>query len=250
MASKGAKSKYDYKSDNYLDIDALMEKYAPLKKSIFRLFSRYNNLWVSTDEYDDLHQQIDLEFVRLCREYDPTVGVDFPGYIKSHLQQRVYHYITKLQNSRKREGVVFSVDNDGEQEDSIDFNNISTQMVDEKSDKDFRRVEALANFHIEEVPEIYHSVIKGVLYEHKSLDDIAKKEGVTLIAMQLRFTAACDYLIADYSAREQYYMYISKHPFIYTRVPFITRVVFINRVSIHIKRVPFVVRTPIIIMED
>lgn len=242
----GNKVKYNYKMDNYLDIDELMQKYAPLRKSIFRLFSRYNNLWTSADEYEDLHQQIDYEFIRLCREYDPTVGVDFPGYIKSHLQQRVYHYITKIQNNKRREGVVFAVDNDGEPGESIDIENMSSKIVDEKSDNEFRKMEMMASLNVDDVPDKYKSLVNGLLFEHKSLEDIASEEGVSVRTLQLRLNAACDYFVKDYYDKEQYFMYTREHPFIYNRVPFIKRTSLITRTPIIIVRVPFVVRVPII----
>ena len=225
--------KKKYKEDNYLDIETLLVKYEPLRKSIFRLFSKYDNLWKSADDYEDLHQQIDYEFMRLCSEYDPTVGVDFTGYIKSHLQQRVYHYVTKVQNTRRREGNVYVVvDKDGDLNDSIDFNNITSEIADEHASKELRRIEVLSSLKMDEVPDKYKSLVKGLLYDNKSLEELAEEEGTTVRNLKLRLNSACEYFVNDFNEREMYDMYRLKHPFIYNRIPFIKRVSITTRVPV------------------
>ena len=102
------KSKLVDKKD-YLDTNKLIEDYSPLMKSIYKTFSKFNNLFHTAQDFEDLESQIQYEFLRLCSEYNPARGVDFPGFIKFHLQQRVYHHVTKLQRTKSSYTNIFSL---------------------------------------------------------------------------------------------------------------------------------------------
>lgn len=67
------------------DIDTLYVKYANLRKSLYRRLAKS----VPSDaDRDDLISYINETFVKLVKEYDPTSGVDFPGYIYKMLPMR------------------------------------------------------------------------------------------------------------------------------------------------------------------
>ena len=70
----------------FLDTESLLERFEPLLKSIHKKFCSYNGMFDQPDDISDLYSQILLEFLRLKQSYDPLRGVDFPGYIKFHLQ--------------------------------------------------------------------------------------------------------------------------------------------------------------------
>lgn len=180
---------------DYLDVEKLMIAYTPLMKSIYKRFSKFNNLFHSQADYEDLEAQIQFEFVKLCNEYNPARGVDFPGFIKFHLQQRVYHHVTKLQKVRQKETLAYTREYDGEQDDSIDFNN-SQELIDEDAIKAFERVEALACLDWSVVSGKKHKwLIEAVLFEHKTLEEIAAEEGVGIKVIRLRLYFACNYLM-------------------------------------------------------
>lgn len=190
MAKKNVSNKEDY-----LDIEKLMVAYTPLMKSIYKRFSRFNNLFHTQADYEDLEAQIQFEFVKLCNEYNPARGVDFPGFIKFHLQQRVYHHVTKLQKVRQKETLVYTREYDGEQDDSIDFDN-SQNLIDEDSIKAFERVEALASLDWNVISGKKHKwLIEQILFEHKTLEEIAAEEGVAIKVIRLRLYFACNYLM-------------------------------------------------------
>lgn len=181
--------------ENYLDMDKLIVNYTPLMKSIYKRFSKFNNLFHSQSDYEDLEAQIQFEFVKLCNEYNPARGVDFPGFIKFHLQQRVYHHVTKMQKIRQKETVVYSREYDGEHDDSVDFYN-TQDLVDEDSIKEFEKIEALACLDWNAITGKKHKwLIEAVLFEGKTLEEIAAEEGVGIKVIRLRLYFACNYLI-------------------------------------------------------
>lgn len=184
------------KLDNdYLDIERLAARYEPLMKSIYKHFASYNNLFYSQDDYDDLWAQINLEFVKLCREYNPTKGVDFPGYLKIHLQQRVYHHITKLQRTKQREKTADTHTYDWDEEESFNLEAIA----DLASEYAFDKVEALDALDLSIFTDKRHKfLIESVLFEEKSLEEIAADSGVPLREIKTRFNAACNKLIQHY----------------------------------------------------
>lgn len=67
------------------DVDKLFVQFANLRKSLYRRLSKS----VPSDaDRDDLISYINETFVKLTKEYDPTSGVDFPGYIYKMLTMR------------------------------------------------------------------------------------------------------------------------------------------------------------------
>lgn len=227
--------------NDYLDINKLIEDYSPLMKSIYKKFAKFNNLYYSFYDYEDLEAQIQYEFVKLCSEYNPARGVDFPGFIKFHLQQRVYHYVTKLQKSRQKETVAYGRDHDGESEESIDFDNI-TELVDEEPEREFDRVEALACLDWSVIQSSKHRyLVESVLYDHKSLEEIAREEGVSLKVIRLRLYSICNTLIEHANTLEQE----SKNKLLQLRHGNMKEVLD----DFNIVRTPVVTRTPIFLEE-
>lgn len=185
--------------NDYLDIEKLLVRYEPLIKSIYKHFASYNNLFFSQEDYDDLQSQITLEFVKLCREYNPTVGVDFPGFLKIHLQQRVYHFITKTQKTKQREKVVETREYDGDEEESFDF----AEVADLSSEYEFDKVEALMALDFAAVANKKQKfLIESILYEEKTLEEIAEEEGVSVREIKSRFNATCTELIKYYKEHQ------------------------------------------------
>lgn len=217
--------------NDYLNIENLLIKYEPLLKSIYKHFASYNNLFFSQDDYNDLQSQINLEFVKLCREYNPTKGVDFPGYLKIHLQQRVYHYITKIQKTKQREKAVETKTYSGDDEDSFDL----SEIADITSEYEFDKIEALDALDLSIFTDKRHKfLIEAVIFEEKSLEEIAAEEGVQLREIKSRFTAACNKLIQHYETQQQKFM---EEKLERDSLRFITKV---KRKPIYIKRKPII----------
>lgn len=217
--------------NDYLNIENLLIKYEPLLKSIYKHFASYNNLFFSQDDYNDLQSQINLEFVKLCREYNPTKGVDFPGYLKIHLQQRVYHYITKIQKTKQREKAVETKTYNGDDEDSFDL----SEIADITSEYEFDKIEALDALDLSIFTDKRHKfLIEAVIFEEKSLEEIAAEEGVPLREIKSRFTAACNKLIQHHETQQQKFM---EEKLGRDRLHFITSV---KRKPISIKRKPII----------
>lgn len=217
--------------NDYLNIENLLIKYEPLLKSIYKHFASYNNLFFSQDDYNDLQSQINLEFVKLCREYNPTKGVDFPGYLKIHLQQRVYHYITKIQKTKQREKAVETKTYSGDDEDSFDL----SEIADMTSEYEFDKIEALDALDLSIFTDKRHKfLIEAVIFEEKSLEEIAAEEGVPLREIKSRFTAACNKLIQHHETQQQIFM---EEKLERDRLHFITSV---KRKPISIKRKPII----------
>lgn len=204
--------KYQKGKTDYLDPDKLYEQYQPLMGSIYARFSKYNGIFHCQADYEDLKSQIELEFARLCHEFNPARGVDFPGYVKIHLQQRVYHYITKLQRRLKYEGTIVGKTYDDSDNPVLDFDN-TTELIDEESIKAFERVEALASLDWRAILGKKHKrMIECVLYEHKTLEEIAEQEGVAIKVVRLRLHFACERLKQWYQRQEEYQAFRALNP--------------------------------------
>lgn len=192
--------------DDYLNIEKLIEQYTPLMNSIYRKFSAYNGVFNNSQDFEDLMSQIHVEFVRLCQEYDPTRGVDFAGYIKFHLQQRVYHWVTKAQRVQHHESLATSATWRGEDgEVSFDFEN-RQDLIDYDAEHQAFRVEALASLDWRLFDNPKHKrLAEMVLFENKSLEEIATIEGVGLKTIRQRFNEICNMLIEHHKEMADYF---------------------------------------------
>lgn len=179
---------------DYFDINKLRRVYSPLIASIYNFFSKYNYVYSCRHDYDDLKSQIELEFIRLCREYNPARGVDFPGYIKFHLQQRVYHYVMKAKDYRKAEAQYPQGYNNYDGDASSDFENLK-ELVDEAQVMLHERAEALASLDFSVLPTSKHRLlVEQVLLEKRSLESIAYYNGESLREVKARLAECCESL--------------------------------------------------------
>lgn len=176
----------------YLDTDALLERFTPLLKSIHKQFCSYTGVFDTPDDISDLWSQIVYEFLRLKQNYDPKRGVDFPGYIKFHLQQRVYHYVTKKQKLVNTELGLRSYSDDFE-EKTVELENIS-DLIDTDTEIAIERAEAMASIPWGELSESQAQFVREVLIEHKSVETIARERRVTLKAVRTELDEVCDLL--------------------------------------------------------
>lgn len=240
MAKKATKKELPW-INGELDVLKLMEDYDPLIKSVYKKFAKFNNLYYNHMDFEDLESEVQFEFIRLCREYDPNRGVDFPGYVKFHLQQRVYHWVTKLQRNRQRETVAYNKDfnADDDESDSIDFDNICDKNSEDGFD-DYCRIEALQSVDLSLLQnDLQKRIVYDILFLHKNIEDIAIDEGVSKRTVQMRLHSACAIFIEN-SVEEDAELGISSNRFILVRKP-----IRLCRTPIIIGRIPFVIRIPI-----
>lgn len=184
----------------FLDIDRLLVKYTPLIKSIHRYFCSYSGILDQPADMEDLYNQIQIEFVRLVKTYDPRRGVDFPGYIKFKLRHRVYYYVTKLQNTQKTEMTVLKTDDPN----SIsEFNYLPEylEQADENYEDKIFRIEAIASINWKALSLEDRELVIDVL-NHKSLEDIAKSKSRSLEEITNHFERICEMLRKHYYETE------------------------------------------------
>lgn len=185
-----------------LDTEDLLVRFVPLMKSVYRYFSSYVGIFNQYNDYEDLYSQIQFEFCKLCMNYNPNYGVDFLGYIKLHLQNRVYHYVTKQQKVVNKEILRKSFTSGGNEERILEIENF-LNLVDLEPEREFDRVEAIASLDWKAVTGKKHKqLIQGVLFERKSLEELAEREGVSIKVMRLRMYFACNKLV-EYAKRRQ-----------------------------------------------
>jgi len=92
-----ANSEYEFTRD----VDRQWLQFEPLRKSIYRKLAASVP---STADKEDLINFIDEQFVKLVKEYDPTSGVDFPGYISKMLLIRAKGlYVRPVNRGHERE---------------------------------------------------------------------------------------------------------------------------------------------------
>lgn len=177
----------------FLDTEALLVRFEPLLKSIHRHFCSFDGVFDQPDDITDLYSQIQYEFLRLRRSYDPKRGVDFPGYIKFHLQQRVYHYVTKKQKLAQNEQPVRTYGEDNEDQ-PIELENFAN-LVDEETEANFEKAEAIASIPWDDLTEEQAQLVKDILINKETVESIAKRDKVSMRSVKIRLDEVCDLLV-------------------------------------------------------
>lgn len=178
----------------FLDTESLLERFEPLLRSIHKKFCSYDGMFEQQDDITDLYSQIQLEFLKLKMNYDPKRGVDFPGYIKFHLQQRVYHYVMKKQKLMNNEQTVKSYSDDFD-EKPMELENIP-ELVDEATEENFEKAEAIASIPWEDITDPTQvELIKEILFNGKTVESIAKERKVSIKSIKEKLDEVCDLLV-------------------------------------------------------
>lgn len=177
----------------FLDTETLLERFEPLLKSIHKHFCSYDGIFDQPDDVNDLYNQIVFEFLRLRRTFDPKRGVDFPGYIKFHLQQRVYHYVTKRQKLVNNEQPVrtYGENNEDQPVELENFNN----LVDEDAESKFEKSEALASIPWDDLSEEDAELVRDILINGETIESIAKRRKSSMKSVKQQLDSVCELLI-------------------------------------------------------
>lgn len=84
------------------DVDVLFAQYKPLR---LRVYGQLNHNMAKAVDQEDLTSFINEHFVRLVKEYDPSSGVDLPGYISIMLPMRSKHsFLDSVKKQAEKEG--------------------------------------------------------------------------------------------------------------------------------------------------
>lgn len=148
-----------------------MDDYTPL---ILATYKRLHPMLNSRTDKEDLMSQIRVLFARLVLEYDPRRGVDFPYYIKTMLNLRAYHYVTKKFKTKNREVLTESFTND-----EFTFGELSQDHFDDiinilSWDSDFK------------MGKKQRKLFVGLLIEQKTLQELAEEEGIEVSVLHTR----------------------------------------------------------------
>lgn len=108
------------------DIDYLYTKFTPLRKSVARKLASSVPSYV---DQEDLVSYINEQFVKLVREYDPTSGVDFPGYISKMLMTRAKYLFVRPVNRKQEQEAQTSDEEILSQIDKEDADEIITNSL-------------------------------------------------------------------------------------------------------------------------
>ena len=184
----------------FLETEALLERFEPLLKSIHRRFLSYQGVFNNQDDISDLYSQIVYEFLRLRQSFDPKRGVDFTGYIKFHLQQRVYHYVMKKQKVIQSEQPVKNYSDDFD-EKPLELENVA-ELVDERTPQELERSEAIASVPWERLTQQQAMIVTEVLINRKSIEDIAREQRATIKSIRTQFEEVCEYLSDIHNSSE------------------------------------------------
>lgn len=183
----------------FLDTETLLERFDPLLRSIHKRFCSYDGIFNTMDDMNDLWNQIVYEFLRLRQNYDPKRGVDFPGYIKFHLQQRVYHYVTKTQKVVNHELSVNNYNSEDDEKRTLELEN-SSELIDERTIDDMEHVEAIASIPWNRIDDLYKSqFIQEILINHVPLETYAKEQHISLKAAKQKLEDCCQLLANIYN---------------------------------------------------
>jgi len=199
----------------------VLGEYKPLILAQYRKFHGYFYNYMDKQELMFTIQEM---FIKLCIEYNPRYGVDFPYYIKKKLGHRVYHYVIDhlaiLNNERNFEDVIVD---DYEIEDSMEFienlESINTNITLGTKQK---------------------NLLHGILLEHKTIKELAEEEGVASTVLHTRLHFLIDKI--KRSNNESEFLFNSHFEVI--RTPIIRVPVFFIRKPIIVYRTP-ITRRPI-----
>ncbi|AMB18711.1 RNA polymerase sigma factor [Bacillus phage Eldridge] len=108
------------------DVDKLFFQYKNLRVS---LYNEYRDYLQDHATQEELMSYIDEQFIRLVKEFSPNGAVDFPGYVKTKLHNRVKNsFVRSNYRNRKRIfiprhefDVTNLLDNNPVQDEQLDF---------------------------------------------------------------------------------------------------------------------------------
>ena len=133
------------------DPEVLLEDYEKLRYKIYKqelprfayLDEQTCKVVYNQAEADDLQSYIDYQFIKLVKEYDPTSGVDFPGYIKSKLPLRVKHSYIKRKYAHYYKTHALKEDNNKLAEETLYKQSLDTWATDAEQSDIIKMVEGL-----------------------------------------------------------------------------------------------------------
>ena len=174
----------------FLNPEALLVDFAPLMKRIHQLFSQYYPFFNTPQAKEDLYSNIQMEFLILRREYDYTSGIDFEGYIKLTLQNRVYNrHIVPLKRRYQAETLNSEIWNTNQfSADGLEFesDSRSAQDIDEDAEIAFQNVIARESVPWELLDETQRKIVELVL-SGESLPEVSRELGMKLKDTEITF---------------------------------------------------------------
>lgn len=185
----------------FLDTEALLERFEPLLRSIHKKFCSYDGVFNTAEDQADLWAQIQYEFLRLRQTFDPRRGVDFPGYLKFHLQQRVYHYVTKQQKLSNMEQPIKSYSDDFE-EKPREIENMP-ELVDEETPAAMERTEAIESIPWDRLDESQAELVREIIFNKKLVETVAKERKVSIKSVKAQLDEICELFIKIHQENEQ-----------------------------------------------
>lgn len=185
----------------FLDTEALLERFEPLLRSIHKKFCSYDGVFNTAEDQADLWAQIQYEFLRLRQTFDPRRGVDFPGYLKFHLQQRVYHYVTKQQKLSNLEQPIKSYSDDFE-EKPREIENMP-ELVDEETPAAMERTEAIESIPWDRLDESQAELVMEIIFNKKLVETVAKERKVSIKSVKAQLDEICELFIKIHQENEQ-----------------------------------------------
>ena len=186
-------------------MEHLIAKFTPLFKSISRYFCSYDGILDQPFDTEDLYSQIQLEFIKLVRHYDPHRGVDLPGYIKLNLQNRVYYWVIKHQRLKGTEKLMTISEEDEDLDLGADLDYIAQyhDIIDTSIDKEKYRIEALMSLPWDKLEDESDRDMVIDILNHVSLEEIARKRHTVIASVTQQFNRICDLLIESYNERSE-----------------------------------------------
>lgn len=169
----------------FLDTEALLERFSPLIKSIHKRFMAYNGVFLHSEDTYDLYNQIILEFLRLRKNFDPKRGIDFTGFMKFHLQNRVYHWVMKMQKVSQTEHILKVYNDEDETNEYLENN---SDLVDTDTQYNLERVEAEASIPWTALTQPQADLFKEFFYNYKSVEDVARERHTTAKVIRQQLT--------------------------------------------------------------
>jgi hypothetical protein len=107
------------------DTDKLFHQYRNLRVSVFNSYKGYLPDRASQEE---LMSYIDEQFVKLIKEYDLQSPVDFPGYVKNKLENRVKHSFVRAEYRNRQR--IFIPRNDFDVTNLMERNPLADEQLD------------------------------------------------------------------------------------------------------------------------
>lgn len=159
-----------------MEINAILLRFEPLLKKLYYKYVKFDSFYSNADK-QELKDEIMAIFIHIYHKWNPKKGVDFTGFIKKQLNDRVYKWVKDRQESRKREVLTpFKSPTATDDDYVVSDETMELSPLDKeemKSEDDFNWIDAIESCPWEILDNTETHIAQRMLFEREDLETIA-----------------------------------------------------------------------------